>query len=119
MSRSSIMINLRYAMLDGNNPCVPGFEDSSGGHTSFTTGWCKMKVWPHSSSTFDEIHCDPYDRDACVKVVVAKIKEQIAAEEKYGDPFLTYLVGNLFDQAKAHCDEAHQDLRAFWKAKAP
>jgi len=118
MSRSTFRISLEFAMLDGRKKCVPGFEDSTGGHIIFKSGACKMKLVGPGSNVFDGISWDesgnvvdqPYDREEWVNYMVEKFREEVNR-----DGVLRYLFGSVFDQAKAHCDEHHNDYRERFK----
>lgn len=118
MSRSSFRLSIEYAMLDGRKECVPGFEDSSGGHIMFKSIPCRLKLVGPGSSTFDGISWDadgnpislPYDREEWVNYMVEKFKEEAIRDAHFGG-LLKLLFGNVFDQAKAHCDANHIDQR--------
>lgn len=107
MSRSSLVLKLDYHMLEGRKECVPGYEDSTGGHLKFSSGAVKLRVHPHGSGMFDELF-EPYDRDAAVATVVREIMEDLSHNGEY---YFTALIGRLYDQAKEHCDAVHGDHR--------
>lgn len=110
MSRSKFRISLDYAMLDGEKACVPGYEDSSGGHIIFNSGKVSLRTIGPASSAFDELE-QPYDHEKMITHVVEKIKEEIALGHQNGDSMLRSLIGNVLTQAKQHCDEHHKELR--------
>lgn len=105
MSRSQMMMIIEYSMLDGRTECVPEMVDWTAGHIRFKSGHFKLRVRPPASWHFDE--CDaPYDREAWI----AHTKSELIDELKFGCTF-DRVIGNLYDRAKAHCDENHADLR--------
>jgi hypothetical protein len=108
MSRSKISIELYYSMLDGREECVPEMAGWSGGHKQFKSGRISTRVCGPASWTFDELD-GPYDREACVQLAYDKLKEELMSES--GAHMLKSMLGNMFDQAKAHCDAEHQEYR--------
>jgi len=108
MSGSRISLRLDYAMIDGRIECNPEMADWSGGHMFFKFGPCKTRCRGPASWTFDELY-EPYDREKVVKRYVDELRAEIASGA--GEQLLTYMIGNLLDQAKAHCDERHQEYR--------
>lgn len=110
MSRSGFHLGLTFSMLEGRKACVPGFEDSSGGHTVFKTTMKTRTVGP-GSGVFDEVD-EPYDEEKWV----AHIAQELATDLTYDDNrFLKSLVRNVFAQAAEHCDELHQDQKERFK----
>jgi hypothetical protein len=99
-------MTLEFAMLDENDLCIPGFEDTSGGHTTFKHGPFKLRLVGPSSNAFDEIQ-QPFERDKWVAHMVEQFKRD--------DHTLRCVFEQLFDMAKAHCDEHHKDLRERFK----
>lgn len=103
MSRSVFRISLEYAMLDGRKTCVPGFEDSSGGHIIFKTGPYRLKLVGPGSWHFED---KAFDREMCIDHMVEQLKEEIINDAHFSR-VLRVIFSDLFDQAKAHCDEYH------------
>jgi hypothetical protein len=98
-------MKLDYHMLDGREECVPEMKGWSSGHIHFTFGPWKLRVSGPSSWTFDELD-EPYDREKWIALIKSKIIEDLTRGRT-----LDCALGNLFDQAKKHCDENHKDMR--------
>lgn len=101
-------MKLEFHMLEGRKECVPGFEDSSAGHTLFKTGTMKLRVRAPSSGAFDELN-DPYDRELWADFIVDEIKKDAQ--------LLRYAVIDLLKQAEKHCEEHHQDVKRLYGKK--
>ncbi len=121
MSRSGWRLGLDFHMLEGRKACVPGFEDSSGGHTRFTTK-IKLRSGGPASNVFDGItwglHGEElpqeYDEEAWVELYAKRLAEELTFDD---NRTLKQLMRNLFKQAKQHCDEHHADVRERLKPK--
>ncbi len=116
MSRSAFRMSIEFAMLDGRKECVPGFEDSSGGHITFKSWPCKIKLVGPGSHVFDGFNGEPFDREAWVSHMIEKFKEEMTLDAHFGG-VLKSLFGNVFDQAKTHCDEHHADVKERFNQK--
>ena len=114
MSVSYWHIRLDFDMLEGRKACVPGFEDSSAGHTRFCA-YGKVRGGP-DSNVFDCItwglHGEPlpgtYDEEKHVDWYAKKILDELTARDNH---MLKHLVRTNLQQAKKHCDECHGDIR--------
>jgi hypothetical protein len=111
-------------MLEGRKACVPGYEDSSAGHTKTQGAWTKVRGGP-DSCVFDCIEWGlhgeqlqgTYDEEALVDRYSKKILDELTAVD---NRLLKYLVRTNLQQAKKHCDECHGDIREkFAKKETP
>lgn len=94
-------MRLDYSMLDAHKECVPGYEDSSGGHITFPSGAMKLRTSGPSSSTFDS---PDYDQEKTVDFFVDKLWEEF---EHHGKAYLRAFLTRHCIEAKAHCDDHH------------
>jgi len=123
MSRSRFRIRLDWSMLENRKACVPGFEDSSGGHLTFKTGPCSLRVNGPESGHIDgayTYHDDkpapPFDMEQWIDHLAKRIIEDLSAGEMR---VLKYMIRDVLTQAKTHCDECHQDIREQFKKEHP
>lgn len=97
-------MSLRYDMLDPRKACVPGHEDWSDGHIRFDSGAYKLPWVGYTPGSFD-LDSDDFDREKVITLLVEELKNN------GNDQVLRALFGSVLDQARAHCDEHHADLR--------
>jgi len=123
MSRSCFTIMLDWHMLENRKACVPGYEDSSGGHLQFKVGPCKLRVHGPESGHIDGAWTDhddkpapPFDMEKWVDYLADDIIEDLMAGDKR---LLKYMVRNVLTQAKEHCDACHQDVSERFKKEHP
>jgi len=121
MSTSRFRIRLDWHMLENRKACVPGFEDSSGGHLTFKTGPYSLRVnGPESGhidgayTYHDDKQAPPFDMEAWVDRLAARIVEDLQANDMH---LLKVAVRDVLTQAKQHCDECHGDIREQLKNK--
>lgn len=105
MSRSSFKMKLDFDMLDGRWQCRPEMRDSTGGHMHFSTGTLRLRTGGPASWHFDELD-EPYDRERWIADTKARLLEEFTLSNT-----LDHLLGRLFDMAREHCKEHHEDLR--------
>ncbi len=105
MSWSLFTIGLQFHMLDGRKECVPGFEDSSGGHLMFTSGQAKLRSRQANNSS--NIESPEFDIEAASRAVVEDIKQELDYDRERGDAKLMSLVRLCLVKAKQHCCEVH------------
>lgn len=115
MSTSGWFLKLEFHMLEGRKACVPGYEDSSGGHTKTQGAWAKIRGGPDSNvfdcitwGLHDEVLPGTYDEEALVDRYTKRILDDLMARDC---ATLKYLVRTNLQQAKQHCDECHGDIR--------
>lgn len=121
MSTSRFRLRLDWSMLENRKACVPGFEDSSGGHLQFKTGPYSLRTRGPESGHIDGTYTyhstdrhPPFD----MEVWVAHLAKEIAEELAFDDcRLLKVAVRDVLTQAKQHCDECHQDIREQFKEK--
>lgn len=106
MSKSFFIMKLDFYMLDGRIECNPEYADSSGGSTHFSTQHFKLKCWGPPSWEFDGTDGVQYDKEKLVEETVNKLLREFTLDAHNS---LKKIVGNLFDQAKKHCEEHHKD----------
>lgn len=106
-------------MLENRKACVPGYEDSSGGHLHFKTGPCSLRVYGPESGHIDGAWTDhddkpapPFDMEKWVDHLARRIIEDLQAQDMR---LLKYMIRDVLTQAKAHCDEHHGDIRERFK----
>ena len=102
-------------MLDGRKACVPGFEDSSGGHIHFKAGPYSLRVCGPGSNHFDEANTDressntpSFDLEAWVDQLAKEIIFDLTTGDR---TVLKAAIRNLLLQAQQHCESEHGDIR--------
>jgi hypothetical protein len=109
VSRSIWTIGLDFHMLDARKACVPGYEDSTGGHVAFNSGKCKLRVRGPGSWALDDMYgAQPFDKEQWVEAISAEILRELSRDD---NTVLKSLIRRTLDQARAHCDENHADIR--------
>jgi len=115
MSRSSFMFDVTFNMLENRKACVPGYEDSSGGHLHFRSGTFKSRVTGPESGHIDgayTYHDDkqapPFDMEFWVDKLASEIIQDLQSNDMHT---LKRVLRNVLTQAKEHCDECHGDIR--------
>jgi hypothetical protein len=121
MSTSRFRLRLDWHMLENRKACVPGFEDSSGGHLQFKTGPYTLRVNGPESGHIDGTYtyhsadrAPPFDIEAWVDHIAKQIVEDLSSCDMR---LLKVAVRDVLTQAKQHCDECHQDIRDQYKEK--
>ncbi len=105
-------MGIEFHMLDARKECVPGFEDWSCGHVPFKT---KFKIRGGAPSSFaidDQYGALPFDKEAWAKHCAEEIIKDLTFDDNRK---LRTIIASLFDQARAHCDEHHADIRERFK----
>lgn len=115
MSRSSFHLNVTFNMLENRKACVPGYEDSSGGHLHFKSGTFKTRVVGPESGHFDGAYTyhdskrqPEFDMESWVDHLAKKMIEDLQSNDMH---LLKHVLRNVLTQAKQHCDEHHADIR--------
>lgn len=108
-------MSLDWHMLENRKACVPGYEDSSGGHLTFKSGACSLRVCGPESGHIDGGYTDhddkqapPFDMEKWVDFLAESIVKDLISNNMHT---LKCMVRSCLTQAKEHCDEHHGDIR--------
>lgn len=112
MSKSAFIMGVEFHMLDARKECVPGFEDWSSGHITFKTKFRSKAAAPGSWVIDDQYGEVTFNKEKWAEHCAREIIEDLTFDDNRK---LRRILVALFEQARAHCDEHHADIRERFK----